>query len=67
MKRKGGGFYYTLTFQVMFKHDEDEVYFSHCYPYAYSDCVELLQRVCIPDFKDKIRKTTLCKTIAGNE
>jgi hypothetical protein len=37
MKRKGGGFYHTLTFEVTFKHDDDEVYLAHCYPYTYSD------------------------------
>jgi len=29
--------YYSLTFEVVFKHDNDTVYFSHCYPYTYSD------------------------------
>ncbi len=42
MKKKGGGFYHTLTFSFTFKHDDDEVYFSHCYPYTYSDCCEYL-------------------------
>jgi hypothetical protein len=42
MKKKGGGFYFTLTFTVNFKHDDDEVFFAHCYPYTYSDCCEYL-------------------------
>jgi len=42
MKRKGGGFYYTLSFQMEFKYDNDEVYLAHCFPYTYSNCVELL-------------------------
>lgn len=67
MKKKGGGFYYTLTFQITFNHDDDEVFFSYCFPYTYSDCCELLNRICTSDTKDKIRKTVLCKTIAGNE
>jgi hypothetical protein len=67
MKKKGGGFYFTLTFTVNFAHDNDEVFFSHCYPYTYSDCVEYLAKVCLPESKDKIRKTILCKTIAGND
>jgi len=67
MKKKGGGFYHTLTFTITFKHDDDEVYFAHCYPYTYSDCCEYLAKVCTPDSKDKIRKTILCKTIAGND
>jgi hypothetical protein len=67
LKKKGGGFYYTLTFQVQFMHDDDEVYIAHCYPYTYSDCMELLQRLCVPESKDRIRKTIVCKTIAGND
>lgn len=67
MKRKSGGFYYTLTFQVTLKYEDDEVYFAHCYPYTYSDCCELLNRLCTQETKEKIRKTVLCKTIAGND
>jgi len=47
--------------------DDDEVYVAHCYPYTYSDCTELLQKLCQPDSKDRIRKTIVCKTIAGND
>lgn len=67
MKKKGGGFYFTLTFQLIFKHDDDEVCMAHCYPYTYSDCCEHLGRICTPETKDRIRKTVLCKTIAGND
>jgi len=67
MKRKGGGFYHTLSFEIQFKHEDDEVYVSHCYPYTYSDCCELLQNLCRNEAKDKIRKTVLCKTLAGND
>ena len=42
MKRKGGGSYYTLSFELSFKNDDDEIYLAHCYPYTYSDCCELL-------------------------
>lgn len=28
---------YTLTFNIEFNHDNDTVYFSHSYPYTYSD------------------------------
>ena len=48
-------------------HDDDEVYAAHCYPYTYSDCSELLVRLCQPEKKDRIRKTIVCKTIAGND
>lgn len=67
MKKKGGGNYFTLSFEVTFKHDDDEVYISHCYPYTYSDCCELLQKLCTNETKDKIRKTILIKTMAGND
>ena len=67
MKRKGGGSYYTLSFEVTFKNDDDDVYLTHCYPYTYSDCCELLQCLCTNETKDKIRKTVLCKTLAGND
>mmetsp|Transcript_4498 Transcript_4498/g.6758 ORF Transcript_4498/g.6758 Transcript_4498/m.6758 type:complete len:188 (-) Transcript_4498:785-1348(-) len=66
-KRKGGGSYYTLTFTCTFPHDEDEVYLAHCYPYTYSDCLDLLARLCQPETKDRIRKTIVCKTLAGND
>ncbi len=67
MKKKGGGFYHTLTFQTTFKHDNDEIYLAHCYPYTYSDSCEFLNKICTPETKDKIRKTILCKTLAGND
>jgi murein tripeptide amidase MpaA len=66
MKKKGGGNYYSLQFEVQFKHDDDEVYIAHCYPYTYTDCCNLLERLCTSQNKDKIRKTVLTKTIAGN-
>ena len=30
-------YYYTFTFSHTFEHDEDQVYFAHCFPYTYSD------------------------------
>ena len=30
-------FYYTLTFTHTFEHDNDQVYFAHCFPFTYSD------------------------------
>ena len=67
MKRKNAGYYYTLTFSIQFDYDHDTVYLAHCYPYTYSDCCEYLAKVCTPETKDKIRKTILCKTLAGND
>lgn len=37
MKRKNSGYYYTLTWNTTFKHDNDTIYFAHCYPYTYTD------------------------------
>jgi murein tripeptide amidase MpaA len=51
---------------VTFKYDDDEVWVAHCYPYTYTDCCNLLERLCSNQTKDKIRKTVLTKTIAGN-
>lgn len=40
---------------------------AHCYPYTYSDLTNYLKRVCLPDSRDRIRKTVLCKSLAGND
>ena len=59
--------FYTLSFQVELPYDQDQVYFAHCYPYTYSDCIMFLKRVCLPSYgKDRLRRTALCKTRAGN-
>jgi cytosolic carboxypeptidase protein 2/3 len=67
MKRKGGGTYYSLQFEVTFKNDDDTIFVAHCYPYTYTDNCSLLHRLCTNETKDKIRKTILTKTIAGND
>lgn len=45
----------------------DTVYFAHCYPYTYSDLCDLIQKVCTYQNKDKIRRTVLCKSLAGTD
>ena len=40
---------------------------AHCYPYTYTDLVEFIKQKCIFANKDKIRKTVLCKSLAGND
>lgn len=62
-----GSFYYSLTFEVNFKYDLDTVYFAHCLPYTYSDLAEYVKKTCTYKNKDKIRKTVLCKSLAGND
>jgi hypothetical protein len=33
---------YTLTFNIEFPHDDDQVYLAHCYPYTYTDLQDYL-------------------------
>lgn len=50
-----------------FEYENDQVWFAHCYPYTYSDLCAFLKRTCLPSYsKDRLRRTVLCKTIAGN-
>ena len=59
--------FYTLSFIIEFAYESDQVHFAHCYPYTYSDCIMFLKRVCLPQYgKDRLRRTALCKTKAGN-
>ena len=67
MKRKTPGYYYTLTFSVMFEHDRDTVYFSHSYPYTYTDLQRYLNKLeQDPKRKNRMKRKTLCQSIAGN-
>ena len=60
--------YYTFTFTHTFQHDDDQQFFSHCFPYTYSDLQEDLTRI----EKDNTTanffyRGTLCRTLAGNK
>lgn len=67
LRRQKGANYYTLTFTVTFEHDCDEVYFSHCYPYTYSDLqMDLLALEKDPNMVRRLRRRKLCDTLAGN-
>jgi cytosolic carboxypeptidase protein 2/3 len=58
---------YTLSFKFSLKHDLDEVYVAMCYPYTYSDCFHFLDSICQPlSSANILRRTSLCKTLAGN-
>jgi murein tripeptide amidase MpaA len=47
--------------------DNDEVYIAMCYPYTYTDCMKFMDKIIAkPDSSSLIRRTTICKTIAGN-
>ena len=67
MKRKTGGFYFTLTFTINFAHKNDTVYFAHGYPYTYTDLCRYLSEIENDTTKrDRVRRKTLCLTDAGN-
>lgn len=65
-KKKGSILNYIMTFQISFpKHDDDEIYMSHCYPYTYSDLKAFVNKKF--NARDRVRKTSMCKTLAGND
>jgi cytosolic carboxypeptidase protein 2/3 len=67
LKKKVEDPQYTLSFKIKFDHDEDRVWLSHCYPYTYSDLVEFLNKNCQPKLtKDRLKRTQICRSIAGN-
>jgi hypothetical protein len=67
MRRKNAGYYYTLSFSIQLDHDNDIVYLAHCYPYTYTDMIRYLNHLeSDPKRKNRMRRRTLCQTIAGN-
>ena len=43
------------------------MYFSHCYPYTFSDLSAFLGKCCNPiQTKDRLKRTQLTRSIAGN-
>jgi len=58
---------YTLSFKIIFPYDLDTIYLSHCFPYTYSDLVKFLNDSCnIFQMKDRLKRTQMCRSIAGN-
>ncbi|XP_058502222.1 cytosolic carboxypeptidase 4 isoform X1 [Solea solea] len=60
--------FYTLTFTVTFKHNEDVCYLAYHYPYTYSALkahLKVLQKSVDPS-KVFFRQQSLCNTLAGN-
>uniref|UniRef100_A0A4W5P329 AGBL carboxypeptidase 1 n=1 Tax=Hucho hucho TaxID=62062 RepID=A0A4W5P329_9TELE len=60
--------FYTLTFTVTFKHNEDVCYLAYHYPYTYSALqshLQVLQQSVDPR-KLFFRQQSLCNTLAGN-
>ena len=62
-----GANFACLTFEFTAQYDMDTVYFAHCYPYTYTDVCNLISKTCTYPNKDKVRKTVLCKSLAGND
>lgn len=58
---------YTLSFNIEFPHDKDEVYLAHCYPYTYTDLQDYLSKLQNHPIKSNfIKLRLLCRTLAGN-
>ncbi|KAH9503340.1 Cytosolic carboxypeptidase 2 [Bulinus truncatus] len=64
---KGDRYYYSMTWTARFIHDHDTVYFSHCYPYTYTDLQNYLLDLTNDPIKSRIcKQRVLCRTLAGN-
>ncbi|XP_068116492.1 cytosolic carboxypeptidase 2 isoform X2 [Hyperolius riggenbachi] len=62
-----GGSSYSLTWTFEFPHDNDTCYFTHCYPYTYSDLHRDLQRwTSDPARSQYCKLRALCRSFAGN-
>uniref|UniRef100_A0A8C1IZK8 tubulin-glutamate carboxypeptidase n=1 Tax=Cyprinus carpio TaxID=7962 RepID=A0A8C1IZK8_CYPCA len=60
--------FYTLTFTVMFHHDDDVCYLAYHYPYTYTTLqthLKMLEKSVDPQ-KVFFRQQNLCDTLAGN-
>lgn len=44
-KQYEGGLFNTLSFEVKFDHDDDEVYFAYNFPYSYSDLTHFITNI----------------------
>ncbi|XP_058252240.1 cytosolic carboxypeptidase 4 isoform X2 [Hemibagrus wyckioides] len=63
-----GHCFYTLTFTISFRHEDDVCYVAYHYPYTFSALqshLQMLQRSIDPR-KIFFRQQTLCKTLGGN-
>ncbi|XP_066278740.1 uncharacterized protein [Branchiostoma lanceolatum] len=59
--------YYSLTWTCSFPNDNDSYFFSHCYPYTYSDLQDYLLKMANDPVRSKYcRQRVLCRTLAGN-
>ena len=59
--------YYSLNWSCEFPHAEDACYFSHSYPYTYSDLQAFLEKLHKCPLRSKVcRQKLLCTSLAGN-
>jgi hypothetical protein len=59
---------FTLSFTLEFPEDDDTVYLAHCYPFSTRDlAVHLDSLEQDPARRRLLRRTVLCRTLAGNE
>lgn len=59
--------FHALSFEIKFEYTNDRVYIAHCYPYTYTDLRNFIRSTVTMDVKDRIRKTILCQSNAGND
>ena len=66
-QKKTSGYYNTLSWSCQFEYDKDTIYLAHSYPYTYTDLQRYLSALeNDPKRKTRMRRRTLCQTIAGN-
>lgn len=67
LKKKNNTYYSTLSYEIEFPEDHDEVYLSMCFPYTVSRLDSLLSYLQSHPIKSQfLTLTTLCQTISGN-
>ena len=66
-KTSQGGNFSTFSFEVTFDYSFDEVYFSHFYPYRYSDLQMMIRSLNPQAHEDRLKVQMVCKSIAGNK
>jgi hypothetical protein len=59
---------FTLTFTVQFDQDFDICYFSHCFPYTYTDLQHLIRKILKePEYDTFLRHKVLGESILKNK
>jgi hypothetical protein len=66
-KKKASSSSYILCFTHTFEFSSDVCFFSYCHPYTYTDLQQYLNSICSNrTFSKYLRRTVMCKTLAGN-